>query len=98
MKLPGNKEIVIREREIIDEENLTEEEKEEMKVKKAKKGLIGKIALTLGTFAGGVAAGVTGYKAYVSHKDDEDGYATVQPASDSEEKVDSSDTEENPTE
>ena len=95
MRLPGNKEIVIREREVIDEAELTEEEMEEKKMKEAKKGLIGTIALGVATFAGGIAAGVTGYKAYVSHKDNEDdGYIDV-PTAGSEDQSDdySSDSE-----
>ena len=73
MKIPfSKKEIVVREIEVKDEAEMTEEEKEEKKVKEAKKGLIGKILLTGASFAGGVAAGVAGYKQYMNKENDSD--------------------------
>lgn len=98
MKLPGNKEIVVREREVIDEANLTDEQKEELNMKKAKKGLVKTIALATATFVGGVAAGVKGYQAYVSNKDDDAGFAEVSLPSDDEEPDNKEDNSEDKTE
>ena len=88
MKIPfSKKEIVVREVEVKDEAELTEEEKEELKLKKAKKGLVGKIVLTGASFAAGVGAGVAGYKKY---KEDNESskYGTIEIHTDSPEVAD----------
>lgn len=74
MKIPfSKKEIVVQDRAEVNEEELTEEQKEELKLKKAKRGVIGKIALTATSFAAGCAAGVAGYKKFKSDKESEYG-------------------------
>ncbi len=82
MKIPfSKKEIVVQDRAEVNEEELTEEQKEELKLKKAKKGLIGKIVLTGASFAAGVGAGVAGYKKYKEDNKPEK-YGTVEITTD----------------
>lgn len=65
MKIPfSKKEIVVQDRAEVNEEELTEEQKEELKLKNAKRGVFKTIALTAASFAAGMGAGIAGYKKY----------------------------------